>query len=286
MRRVLLPLLLVTLAACVTTPEQEVDAAQAADNAAERAAQALRRGDEALASNQYGEAVRNYDFVRVTFPYLAAATQAELRLADVDFASEMWVAARERYDNFVKLHPTSSKVDYAAFRSALSWYRQIPNDFFLLPSSITKDQTATQGARRALTRFIKDYPESEFLPEAKKALEETEDKLARHELLVAEFYRKGDRWKAVALRLEWLLEQYPDSKRRPEALLGLSEAYAKLERPEDARGALERLVKSDPESPEAKQARTRLEKAPAATPEAPAAKPETQTPTPAPATQD
>jgi len=265
MRRLLVSLAFVTLAGCATTAEEKVVSAQTADNSVERAAQALRRGDEALASNQFEEAARNYDFVRVTFPYLAAATEAELRLADVDFASDMWAAARERYNTFIKLHPTSPKVDYAAYRAALSWFREIPGDFFLLPSSISKDQGSTQGAARELKAFIKNYPESQYVPEAQKALDATIDKLAQHELLVATFYRKEERWKAVALRLETLLEKYPESKRRPEALLSLSEAYAKLERPDDAREALERLVASDPDSEQAAQARERLaqSKAPA-----------------------
>ena len=259
MRRPLPALFLALAAACATTPESEAPApAEAPKDLAQEADKRLRLGDEALKGNNYEAAARAYEYVRVTYPYLAAATEAELRLADVDFQSDEWLAARERYNTFVKLHPTSPDVDYAAFRSALTWYREIPGDIFILPPSTEKDQAAARGAQSALKRFIQTHPKSKYVAEARKALEDTERRLAEYELYVANFYKKSHRWKAVALRLETLVERFPDSQFVPAALLELYEAYAKLDRADDAQAALQKLVASFPETPEGKKAQSLL----------------------------
>ena len=252
---------------CSTTATQRVEAAIAeADSpeaAAKRAEERLALGNDALARNDYQGAAMNFDFVRVSYPYLEAATIAELRLADVDFASEMWVSARDRYQTFVKLHPTSKFVDYAAYRAALTWYRQTPSDFFLLPSPTTKDQSAQLAAHRELNAFIRNYPESEWQDEAKATLQEVENQLAQHELNVATFYGKQDRWKAATLRLQTLVSRYPEARTAPRALLELHEAALKSEQPQIARGALETLVAKHPETSQGKRAETLLANAPA-----------------------
>ena len=45
----------------------------------------LKRGDEALDSNQYQLAEKYFEYVKTKFPFLEASRQAELRLADVSF---------------------------------------------------------------------------------------------------------------------------------------------------------------------------------------------------------
>lgn len=261
----LLPVLFVL--GCVITPEKQVDAAMAESDspelAAKRAQERLAQGDDALARNDFQGAAINYDFVRVSYPYLEASTIAELRLADVDFASDMWVSARDRYQTFVKLHPTSEHVDYAAYRAALTWYRQTPSDFFLLPSPTTKDQSAQQAAHRELNAFIRNYPESKLQDEAKATLREVENQLAQHELNVATFYGKQERWKAVTLRLQTLVNRFPEAKTAPRALLELHGAALKAEQPKVAREALETLVAKHPETSQGKRAQTLLAAAPA-----------------------
>ena len=77
----------------------------------------LQRGAEALESKNYLEAERYFEYVKSKYPFLEAAKTAELRLADTDFERERFIEARDRYQNFVKLHPTHAKVDYAAYRA-------------------------------------------------------------------------------------------------------------------------------------------------------------------------
>src|SRR4051794_31448472 len=86
------------------------------------------RGMDALQSRNYLEAIKYFEHVRSNYPFLELAKEAELRLADAEFERERYLEARDAYLNFVKLHPTHPKVDYAAYRAALTHYKDIPSD--------------------------------------------------------------------------------------------------------------------------------------------------------------
>jgi outer membrane protein assembly factor BamD len=218
----------------------------------------LRRGDEALERRDFEQASKYFEYVRTKFPYLDVANEAELKLADVDFAREQYADARLKYQDFIKLHPTHPKVDYAAYRVALSHLEDMPSDFFLLPPSTEKDQTEVQAALGALTDFIRQYPASTYVEEAKVKVEEVRRRLARHELYVASFYARRERWKAVVQRLEGLLERYPGTPYEEEALFDLHDAYQQLRDAERARQTLQRVMERLPGTPAAERARRML----------------------------
>ncbi len=218
----------------------------------------IRLGSEAMERKDFLQAERYFEHVRTRFPYLEAANEAELKLADLDFEQEKYLESREKYQNFIKLHPTHPQVDYAAYRAALSHYEDIPSDFFLLPPSTEKDQTEVQSALRGLNEFVRQYPESKYLPEAKEKVEATRRRLAEHELYVASFYARRERWKAVVQRLEGLLKNYPGTAIEEEALFNLHEAYVRLNDADNARQTLQRVIERLPGTPAAERARRML----------------------------
>lgn len=190
----------------------------------------LRLGKKALDSKNYVEAQKYFDYVKSKYPYLDAATTAELLLADVDFDREKYIEARDRYSNFVKLHPTHSKVDYAAFRAALTHVKEMPSNFFVLPPSSEKDQAAVRGAKIALTDFLRSYPKSEFVAEAEKNLIQVKKKMADHELYAARFYSRRGRWPAVVQRLGVMAKEYGDVGYEEQIYFGLRDAYENIQK--------------------------------------------------------
>jgi outer membrane protein assembly factor BamD len=220
----------------------------------------LQRGDEQLASKNYLEAQKYFDFVKSKFPYLEAATTAELRLGDVDFEREKYVEARDRYLNFIKLHPTHAKVDYAAFRAAMSHFKDIPSDFFLLPPASEKDQAEVRAASIAMADFIRSYPNSEYVAQAQKVYDDVKKRLAQHELYVADFYRKREKWNAVVGRLSVVEKDYGGLGYEERVYFGLYDAYRKLKDDTKAKEALQMLVAKYPDTPAAKKAQAVLAK--------------------------
>jgi outer membrane protein assembly factor BamD len=218
----------------------------------------LKKGDDALRTKSYLDAEKYYEYVKTKYPFLDAAKEAEIRLADIDFERERYTEARDRYQNFVKLHPTHPKVDYAAYRAALTHAKDFPSDFFVLPPSREKDQTEIRAANKALTDFVRTYPQSAYLPEAKKLLEDTRRRLAQHELYVADFYAKRNKWAAVANRLETVAEKYTGLGYDESVLFRLHEVYGKLKDKDRAEDALRKIISRFPGTSAASKAQQML----------------------------
>ena len=218
----------------------------------------LARGNEALEDKDYLRAEQYFEFVKTKFPYLEASKEAELRLADADFAQDRFPEAREKYQAFVKLHPTHPRVDYAAYQAALTHVKELPSDFFLLPPAEEKDQTDVQAAYRAMNDFLRQHPKSELAKDAKVHAEDAKRRMAEHELYVAAFYKKRERWQAVAQRLEGMLARYPGTQYEEEALFSLHEAYVQLKDPTRAQETLRKVLERLPNTPAAARAQRML----------------------------
>ncbi|MEN9796618.1 MAG: hypothetical protein RL653_314 [Pseudomonadota bacterium] len=210
------------------------------------AEQNLKLGDEALANKNYLEAEKYFEHVKTKYPFQEASREAELRLADAQLAREKYTEARESYLAFIKLHPTHPKVDYAAYHAALTYYRDIPSDFFLLPPSYEKDQGDVRGALRSMNDFVRMYPKSPWVDEARTVVADARTRLARYELYVGDFYLKRGKWPGAAQRFERLLAEYAGLGLDEEALFGLHEAYGNMGEGEKATRALERIIELAP----------------------------------------
>lgn len=84
--------------------------------------------------------------------------------------------------------------------------------------------------------------------------------LAAHELYVARFYLQRNAYRGVISRLRGLLAAYPGSSVEPTALYLLGQVYLKTEEVDAARDTLSELVQRFPETPEAKRAKSLLDR--------------------------
>lgn len=218
----------------------------------------LKHGDEALSDHNFDEATKYFEYVRTHYPFQDASRVAELRLGDTDFEKGEWEAARDRYQNFVKAHPSNPQADYASYRAALTYYNDAPSHFFLLPPAYEKDLTPVENALKSMTSFVHDWPQSKYLPEAQKVIVSCEKLLAEHEMYVSDFYAKRDHFAGAANRLEVLVKSYDASGLVDDALFKLHDLYLKLKQPEKAKDALRRIVERAPESSAAKKAQQML----------------------------
>jgi len=142
-----------------------------------------------LESHDYADAQKLLERVRTKYPYSKFAALSELRLADLKFSQSKFLEAAEAYATFVKLHPTSPEVDYAAFRSAESRWNEAPTDFFFFPPVCERDLTQVSQAADSLSQFLQKYPESKYVPQAKEVLAKAQGVLVARDWYVFEFYK-------------------------------------------------------------------------------------------------
>jgi len=212
----------------------------------------IAKADADLASGTYTSALAHYQHIRQRFSFnQPIASRALLGLGDVAFAREKWTEARSQYRSFLRFYPTHPKAEFAAFRVGLSSFKDIPAAQFFLPPQYEKDQSEAQTALSQFRQFLESYPKSAFADEARRMIVECEDKLAAHELYVAEFNLSRGKWKGVQLRVDTLVRKYPTSTLVKDGLLLAIEAGAKLGDAASAKDALERLRSLEPAAPPA-----------------------------------
>ena len=214
--------------------------------------------EEAFADGDYLEALSGYNTVRSRFPYSQYAALAGLRLGDVYYEQEKYPSAIEQYRNFLKLHPNHERADYANYRIAMSFYGDMPGDYFFMPPSYEKDLSKTKDAEREFRLFLNRYEDSEYAIDARRKLAEIRRRMADHELYVAGFYLDRDRPRAAAMRLTYLLENYSGLGLDASALFLLARSYLELGDAEKARRALQDLIDYHPQSPLASRAQEYL----------------------------
>ena len=225
------------------------------ENAAKKA---FDEAERSFRTKDYIEAIRRYNLLRTRFPYSGWATLADLRIADAYFEQEKYATAIEQYRAFTKLHPEHERVTYSNWRVALSFYKQMPEDWFFLPPGYERDLDRAKDAERELRFYLRRNPNSEYDKDATRKLLETRRRLADHELYVAEFYIKRHNPRAAALRLTYLLKNYSGLGLDPKALFLLARAYMEMGDVNKATTALGDLIEVHPDSDMAAKARAYL----------------------------
>lgn len=196
--------------------------------------------------------------VRREYPYSRYAALAELRSADCELDQQHYTEAVRIYRGFIRARPTHPELDYAQYRVADSYYRQIPQDFLLSPPREERDQASTRTALRNIQRFLRENPDSERIDEVRRMERDVLALLARHELYVAGFYLQRDKPHASIARLETLLAEYAGSGLEPEALLLMGRTYLHMREPGRARRSFDDLVARFAETGFAEQGRRYL----------------------------
>ncbi len=170
----------------------------------------VSEGSSAFASGDYKDAVKAYTDLKDWYPFSKYAILAELKIADAHYELEAYDEAIFAYEEFENMHPKNEAVPYIIYRIGLCWFNQL--------DTIDRDHTPAKNSLTQFYRLIDQFPESEYAQKANKNIQTCIDNLSGHELYVANFYMKTEKYKAALKRYEYLIENYPDSKESKEAL--------------------------------------------------------------------
>lgn len=229
------------LGGCGGAQSASEDPAEAAEAAWLRAERLYNRGDYELARVRYGE-------IYQSFPYSQYAPLSELRIADCHFGEGSYARAIEAYQRFGRFHPRHAEVEYAEFRVAEAYMEQLPSEFWVFPPSYEKDLREASNARNTLLTFLQTWPETSRRGPAETMLQRVTDLLADHELYVARFYLGRENPRAAANRASYLLAQFPQATRVPDALFVQARAMLMLDEVDTAVAALRSLRDTHPDT--------------------------------------
>lgn len=214
-----------------------------------------------LIEGDYIQAGTLFQAVASSPRHVKHASLAKLRLGDSFFFQGRWAEAAEVYRGFVSQHQSDPNLPYARFKVAECQYKRIPGEWFASPPAHEFDQTLTLQAEAEIKGFLSLFPTSHFAPQAKKMLGEVRQMLLATELYAADFYEDREQWQAVAWRLDFAVDVYPELAVREDLVWRLGSAWQRVGNHGEAAAAWALYVQRFPDANRHEEAVRRLEEA-------------------------
>lgn len=198
------------------------------------------RGLFFVEEEMYPEAVTALDnFIRHN-PTDSLAAEAQYQKAMTYMSMDEYPLASVELQILRKDYPTSDRVEEAYFREGEAYLFQV--------GRIERDITGAYEARLLFLNFVREYPNSRFLPEVTEHMLDISDLMVEKRLQQVKVYRQLGRHEAVAITLDDVLREEASSRILDEVLMARAEAALKLVDPDTARTMLERLLAEYPDS--------------------------------------
>jgi len=209
----------------------------------------FQKARNSLNKGQFDTAVLEYENLEATYPFGDHAAQARLDVAYAYYQQGELDNATATLDRYLKLYPQSEQSDYAYYLKGLVNYSRGKSLFeSLVPRKM--DQLDQAWLRAALSDFAtleRKFPQSKFIEDAIQRRLRLIDHMARHELNTAKYYFSRSAMVATINRVNFMLEQYPDSSLGAEGLVLLSRAHRALGNKKSADEASALLRKRHPD---------------------------------------
>lgn len=198
---------------------------------------AFNEAKRAFDSGRYDEAVKRFQHLSLNFPGSRFAPDAQFYLAESYLLKKDYGRALTEYDFFIKNFPSSPYYPEACYKLGLAHLRSAPPYY--------KDQVQTQKARELLEEFLHRFPDSPLAPQARTALKEADDRLARKEFEAARLYLRYGELNSALRYLEYLKSQFPDFEWTFKLKFLVAEHYRRSGVEIKARGLYEEILRAE-----------------------------------------
>ncbi|WP_105167745.1 outer membrane protein assembly factor BamD [Pseudoalteromonas sp. T1lg23B] len=214
------------LAACSSAPEQDE-----IERVPNKSAQALYEdAKQTLDSGLYARAIELLSAINARYPFGPYSRQVQMDLIFAYYQTGNTDQALASIDRFIRLNPNHKNLDYMYYMRGLVNIKADENAFqdYFGVDRADRDANRTRVAFQDLSTLIKSYPDSAYVPEAKKRLVWLLNKMARYELKVAQYYFEREAYLAAANRGKYVVEHYSQSSYLNNALEIMEKSYDKL----------------------------------------------------------
>ncbi len=185
--------------------------------------------DQKMRARDYDKAISYFTKLETRYPHGKYAAQAQLETAYAYYKKSDPQNTLVAADRFIKLHPNHPNLDYAFYLKGLASFNERG-----IVERLTKQQISDRDPRLLRESFLsfKDlntrFPESRYAQDTALRMTYLANALADNELHVARYYMKRSAFVAAANRCKYVLENFPDSPSKEEALVILISAYDAL----------------------------------------------------------
>ncbi len=176
-------------------------------------------GQQAFAQHDYKGSAIYFQKLIDQYPFSPYAEDAELKIGLSQYQDKRYAEAISSLGDFEKMHPTSKQIELASYYLAMAHYDQIGRP--------DQDQSNTEQALQQFEIIERRYPETGFAALAHQQISVCREMLARHQLLIGDFYYKKANFRAAESRLAELMQKWPDTPVGDEALYQLGTTLEK-----------------------------------------------------------
>ncbi len=190
-------------------------------------------GKAAYAKQDWLEAIRLFEEVRVQSPASTIAAEATYLEAMARFSSDMFSSAALDFHAVRRNYPNSPFASRAQYMAGESYYQISPRPEL--------DQAYTTLALSEFQIFLRDYTNAApaLLDSAQKRIVEIRTKLAEKFFLSGQLYDKLEDPKSALVYYNRVLDSYYDTPLAPESELRVAELQFDRKKMNDARQALD-----------------------------------------------
>lgn len=186
----------------------------------------VEEGAAAFMDGEYTRAVKAYTDLRDWYPFSRYAILAELKIADSYYHLESYIEAIMAYEEFERMHPKNEAIPYVVYQIGMCWFNQI--------GTVDRDSTPARKSLAVFKRLKEQFPDSEYTAKAEEKNKVCLANLSGHELYVANWYMRTEKYHAALKRYEYLIANYPDSKESKEAAAKIPQARAMVKKTKKA----------------------------------------------------
>lgn len=180
----------------------------------------LKKAIEFFNAQQYAKTLDLLDDIRVLYRGRTQAPTIEYYYAYALYEQKRYLDAGHYFNQITRMYPNSSYVEECLYMKAFCYYKGTP--IALL------DQTPTKDALEAFRTYIKRYPKSSRVEQAKKNIVELNDKLVKKSYLSAKTYYDRERYDSAIIALSNSIKEHPNSSHREDILFMILESRYQL----------------------------------------------------------
>lgn len=177
----------------------------------------------------FNTALEGFEKLERQHPFSEYAERSKLMTVFIHFRTAKYEEAELAADRYLAIYPSSEQNAYILYLKGGSLYARIKD--------ITRDQQLAQDAIDTYRLLITNYPNSEYVGEARENLRLAYDQIAGKEMSVGRYYIGNSQYNAGINRFRVVVENYQTSTHIEEALYRLTESYLILGLTNEARSA-------------------------------------------------
>jgi outer membrane protein assembly factor BamD len=243
-QRLISLLLVVTLAAtagCAAMNRERSDPSETPRRLFDRSLQQLGTGN-------YSTAIGGLEGLTAIYPFSEEARQAQLTLLYAYWRNDQPDSMVTTADQFILENPTHPRVDYALYMKGLARFPAPPGPLERLFRADPDQRPPGDmlASFNTFTQLLQQFPRSIYVDDARQRMIYLRNRLAAHELVVADFYQRRHAHVAAINRARYIVENYQETPSVIPALKIMAKSYDQLQLPELAEDASKVIAANAP----------------------------------------